>query len=214
MTHVFQDKCDLIVHRINKDAKVLDVGFYGQGTPMQDPYWVHAILKQHLSNPEKQLFGVDLEFPDHLFSEINYKKQSAESFVYTERFDIIFAGDLIEHLVNPGLFFEQCKKHLAPNGSIIITTPNAFNLFNLAEKISKYEPTTNKDHVCYFNTRTLRQLLGKLGINTVVFSYIYTLHPSHVESFKKKILNRVYYFFSFFTSKFLETLVVECKIDL
>ena len=48
---------------------------------------------------------------------------SAETFELQQQFDTIIAGELIEHLANPGLFLQQARKHLAPNGRIVITTP-------------------------------------------------------------------------------------------
>ena len=120
----------------------------------------------------------------------------------------VFAGDVIEHLSNPGLFLDACKNNLKPGGRVIITTPNCFNLFNLAEKITKYEPTVNSDHTFYFNTKTLKKLLEKNGWKISDASYLYTLDLKHKESWKKKILNIIYKIFSLFTNKFIETMVV------
>jgi 2-polyprenyl-3-methyl-5-hydroxy-6-metoxy-1,4-benzoquinol methylase len=40
-------------------------------------------------------------------------------------FDIILAGDIIEHLGNPAELFQSCRPLLADNGVLLITTPNA-----------------------------------------------------------------------------------------
>lgn len=49
----------------------------------------------------------------------------------TPLFELIIAGELIEHLNNPGLFLERAKFHLVENGRILITTPNitSFKVF-------------------------------------------------------------------------------------
>jgi SAM-dependent methyltransferase len=47
-------------------------------------------------------------------------------FKYKNKFDIILAGEIIEHLDNPGLFLEQMKLLLNDKTELIISTPNAF----------------------------------------------------------------------------------------
>jgi len=40
------------------------------------------------------------------------------------RFDLVFAGELIEHLYDTDYFFEEANKVLKAGGYLIITTPN------------------------------------------------------------------------------------------
>jgi SAM-dependent methyltransferase len=206
----YSNKEHLLLSLIDKNHIVLDVGFWGQGTDIDNPKWVHNILKTRA----RGVYGVDLSFSiDRLEPQHNYLMASAEDFNFDLDFDIIFAGDLIEHLSNPGLFLNACRRHLKPNGKLIITTPNCFNFFNLTEKISKYEPTTNSDHTCYFNIRTLRQLLAKNNWRLVDFNYIYSLDTKYKPSWKKKILDFIYKILSLFTDKYLETIVVIAERD-
>jgi 2-polyprenyl-3-methyl-5-hydroxy-6-metoxy-1,4-benzoquinol methylase len=202
---IYNNKTNLIKTLVMPNDVVLDVGFWGQGVSVQDDNWVHNILQKQAA----EVYGLDVEFDSSLLEQTHsYIKASAENYSIEKKFDIIFAGDLIEHLSNPGLFLECSKKHLKTGGKIIITTPNCFNLFNLTEKISKSEPTVNHDHTCYFNSRTLSQLLEKNGLRSEEISYLYTLGVKHKESWKKKILNYVYKLISLFTPKYIETLVI------
>jgi len=205
MKKIYKNKADLIQDVIDSKSKVLDVGFWGQGTNINNPLWVHSLLKKTGAD----VHGIDIEFESEKLNDTaKYHKFSAENFVISETFDIVFAGDLIEHLSNPGLFLESSLRHLASNGKLIITTPNCFNLFNLAEKISKYEPTVNKDHTVYFNIKTLKQLLRKNGWEPKHIGYVFRLDVEHTESAKKKFLNVLYKFLSLFTDKYLETIVL------
>jgi len=180
------------------------VGFLGQGIREGDPKWPHTIITSLAS----EVYGLDLSLPEKYKKYPRYLEASAEAFSFPVKFDGIFAGDLIEHLSNPGLFLQCCKKHLKPGGSLILTTPSAFNLFNLAEKLTKREPTVNPDHTMYFNGKTLKKLLEKNGMAVKEISFLYSLEYAHKESLKKKLLNVVYKLLSLFTDKFVETLVV------
>jgi len=42
------------------------------------------------------------------------------------KFDIVIAGDIIEHLSNPGQMLDEIKRFCGSDTRVIITTPNAF----------------------------------------------------------------------------------------
>jgi len=201
----YHNKKELIDQLINNQDAVLDVGFWGQGVSIKDPNWVHNLLR----SKAKEVYGIDLEFDVGQLSDTShYLRASAENFDFNLKFDVIFAGDLIEHLSNPGLFLAACSRNLKDDGRLIITTPNCFNFFNITEKISKSEPTVNKDHTCYLNSKTLRQLLDKNNWSVKEYSYLYSLEVKYKESWKKKVLNVFYNVLSKFTNKFMVDLVV------
>ncbi len=208
-THsVYQDKQALIRSVIRPADAVLDIGFWGQGVSVGDPNWVHNLLRQSA----REVYGLDLDFDARKLSPADhYFKASAESFDLAKKFDVVFAGDLIEHLSNPGLFIKAAARHLKPGGMIVLTTPNCFNLYHLSEKITKREPTVNPDHTCYFNEKTLRQLLAKNGVTDVSFASVYSLGVKHERSWKKKGLDLIYAVISRFTDKYMETLVAIAK---
>lgn len=205
MNIVYKNKRELIADLVKRDQTVLDVGFWGQGNTLNNKNWVHKILKENALD----VYGIDLDFDVSVMTPVDhYFKASAESFNINKKFDVIFASDLIEHLPNPGLFLNSVGEHLNEGGYLIITTPNTFNIFNIAEKFMKNEPTVNSDHTCYFNNKTLKQLLNKVGWDIKSTDYIYSLELTHHESLNKKILNVIYYFFSLFTPKYIETLSI------
>ena len=72
-----------------------------------------------------------------------------------QRYDVVIAGELIEHLANPGLFLCNMAKHLTPEGTLVITTPNPF-YFGHVWKIWRYgRPRVHEEHVCWFDPFTL-----------------------------------------------------------
>lgn len=209
MLKFYKNKKNLIEKLVKKNDYILDIGFWGQGININDKNWPHNYFLEKSQN----VYGLDLDFEETKLKNLeNYKRSSAEKFSYNFKFDVIFAGDLIEHLSNPGMFLESCRLNLKDDGILILTTPNCFNLFNLAEKLTKREPTVNHDHTFYFNNKTLAKLLAKNDFKVYEVSYIYSLGVSYVESYKKKFLNLIYYLLAKFTDKYLETLVIIAKI--
>lgn len=83
------------------------------------------------------------------------------------RFDAIVAGELIEHLENPGLFLRNMHRHLKPGGTIIISTPNPF-YSGQTWKIWRYGlPAVHEGHMNWQDPVTLKQLLVRTGFECV-----------------------------------------------
>ena len=45
-------------------------------------------------------------------------------------FDLVFAGEVIEHLADPDVMLDQIHRVLAPGGHLLLTTPNLLAWFN------------------------------------------------------------------------------------
>ena len=82
------------------------------------------------------------------------------------RFDVVVAGELIEHLNNAGLFMESAKDVLRPDGRLLITTPNAFCLRRFL-RIPFGSESVHRDHVSYYSHATLSTLAQRFGYETV-----------------------------------------------
>jgi 2-polyprenyl-3-methyl-5-hydroxy-6-metoxy-1,4-benzoquinol methylase len=82
------------------------------------------------------------------------------------RFDVVVAGELIEHLNNPGLFLESAKAVLSPDGRLLITTPNAFCLRRFL-RVPFGSESVHRDHVSYYSHATLSTLAQRFGYETV-----------------------------------------------
>ena len=205
----YKSKFSLIDFHVTKETRVLDVGFWGQGVGNEDINWPHLVI----SKKGCSLYGIDLDYDEDrlLSSSQNYSKQSAETFSLNTDFDIIFAGDLIEHLSNPGLFLNSCAKHLSPQGKLIITTPNCYNLFNMTEIFTKREPSVNPDHTFYFNEKTLIQFFKKNSWEIIELSGLYSLGCRYKRTLRKRIVDCLYWLSLRLTDKFIQTLVVVAQ---
>ena len=100
----------------------------------------------------------------------------AENLDLDERFDVIIAGELIEHLSNVGQFLDGVREHLRPDGELILTTPNpwAFHRFKQALFGNVY---CNEEHTCWFDERTLRQVTDRHGFEITQLDYVKASDP-------------------------------------
>jgi len=55
-------------------------------------------------------------------------------------FDLIFAGEIIEHLVYPDIFLEEIKRILTEDGILILTAPNLAAWYNRILLLIGYQP--------------------------------------------------------------------------
>lgn len=99
----------------------------------------------------------------------------AEAFAFDQPFDVIVAGDLIEHLGNLEGFLKSCMAALAPGGMLIVQTPNPWYWRNVAKAVLYREVPNNVEHTCWFCPRTFRQLVDRYGLtlNAVEFGSRY-----------------------------------------
>lgn len=116
----------------------------------------------------KNLFQADLEKLDVVPLE--------------ETFDVIVAGEMIEHLSNPGLFLKGIKRFMNPQTSLLITTINAYCgmrywLYGLRGKGGKNEPV-HQDHVAYYSYSTLGLLINRANLSVKEFLF-YDMGTEH-----------------------------------
>ncbi len=80
----------------------------------------------------------------------------------TRKFDVVVAGDIIEHLSNPGRMLDGIKRFCNGNTDVVITTPNAFGAPNfLRYSVGKFRE--GAEHVMSFNEQNLVSLLNRHG---------------------------------------------------
>lgn len=86
-------------------------------------------------------------------------------------FDIVIAGEIIEHLFDPLEFLRKCSTVLKKGGLIVVTTPNLASLGRrillLIGKNPYTDPWVEKagigGHIRYYVPATLTQVLSKAG---------------------------------------------------
>jgi len=144
-----------------KDKDVLDIGCV-QHDPQayRGRFWVHKAV----ATVAKSILGMDLheEGVSVLRAQgYNVVAANAEHFDLSRTFDVIVAGDLIEHLGDLNGFLKSCKSHLKPGGCLLVSTPNPWYWRNILKAALRVEVNNNPEHVCWICPRTLRQLVAR-----------------------------------------------------
>jgi 2-polyprenyl-3-methyl-5-hydroxy-6-metoxy-1,4-benzoquinol methylase len=144
---------------------VLDLGCVQHNPAFyQSKFWLHRAIRE----VTPYVMGMDLyaEGVAHLRSlGFDIVVGDAQNFDLERKFDVIVAGDLIEHLENFDGFLKCAKSHLSPGGSLLITTPNPWYWRNLVKAMVSTEVANNEEHTCWLCPRTLRQLVRRHGMD-------------------------------------------------
>lgn len=159
------------------DKKVLDLGCIGWELEKEEYGGLNFIHKK-IKKIAKKLVGVDINkkaIEKYRRQGFNLKFHNLEKpFNFNEKFDIIIAMEIIEHLNNPGIFLESIKLSLAKEGKLILSTPNAQGVSFFFQRLlkNKISGIATEDHVHWHSEETLRILLRRTGFKIIKMIYI------------------------------------------
>lgn len=98
-----------------------------------------------------------------------------ENCALNEKFDVIIAGEIIEHLSNPGLFLKGIQRYMHAETKLVITTINAYCgmrnvIYALRGRGGVQEPV-HPDHVAYYSYSTLKLVIERAGLAVSEFLF-------------------------------------------
>jgi SAM-dependent methyltransferase len=160
---------------------VLDIGCSGGLQETEPEVWSESWLHGHLRSRFPELWGVDLSERRlgimRANGHTNLVAMDAQHLELGRLFDTIVAGEIIEHLENPGLFLRCARNHLKPDGRIVLTTPYVFGVSYLAYAYLKYPKTcSNPEHTMWFCPATIRQLADRCGLTVLECKLVADFH--------------------------------------
>lgn len=129
----------------------------------------NQLLHQKLGAVCKELIGVDLDAAslDYLRQEYGianlyrHDVEHLDSFPVEEKVEVLIAGEVLEHLNNVGLFFENCGARLEKDGVVLITVPNALSIKRMLISLVKRNEQVHPDHTSYFSPSTLSRIADR-----------------------------------------------------
>jgi len=175
-----------VIADLCKGKKVLDVGCVDHDLLLsrRNDRWLH----RHVASVAMQAVGVDsddigvhrmlAEGYDVILADITGDIREVEN---RGPFDVIVAGEVIEHLGNPQALFDAASRLLAPGGKIVITTPNPYAPFRVrAGAFGRVWESV--DHVIYAFPSGIAEMADRAGLHLVMYgsempSFRYRLVP-------------------------------------
>jgi len=183
------DKNELIIN-LCRNKNVLDLGCidHSATTALElENNWLHKQIKEVAYH----VIGIDiLEDDTNILNKNGYEIVCAnvENFNLNKTFDIIVAGDLIEHLSNIGLFLDCVKKHMHKDSLLIISTPNPFNIEQTMTAVFQNEISINDQHTTWLSPHNFWELSNRHNLSIIDFYWVNT-------RFDFKVTRRFYKFF-------------------
>ena len=145
-----------------KSIKILEVGAGGG-------IYTEFFIKQGAEVTCVDICEQILKGNAKLHPEANCILADATIVTLKEKFDLVFAVDIIEHIEKDFLFLENMNKHLKKDGLLLINTQNAFSLNYIIESVPRrlrgdkkwmgWDPT----HVRFYTPKSLEEKLEKIG---------------------------------------------------
>ena len=99
--------------------------------------------------------------------------------------DIVFAGEVVEHVVDPVRLIEEVHQVLKPNGIFILTTPNADAFFY---QLMGKRYAESSDHISLQNYKSLKSLLAGKFVIEQEKGVNLSIYPSIDRRIRNKIL--------------------------
>ncbi|MGB9456079.1 MAG: methyltransferase domain-containing protein [Bryobacteraceae bacterium] len=133
--------------------------------------WLHRRLVERA----KSVLGIDV-----LESEVEELRKRGYNIICADAmtaslgktFDVIVAGEVIEHVVNPGALLTNLRRHLNENGRLVLTTPNAFFFLNALMALFPWQKRRwHPDHVAWYEPYVLSTMLRKTGYDPDICYY-------------------------------------------
>lgn len=169
---------EFLLKRIGRGKRVLDVGCLG------------GQISQLIAEKNNEVWGVEINETAAREAEkrgIRVKIADVEEGLPFEDgyFDVVNAGELIEHLYDTKHFFQECARVLKPRGLLIFTTPNLNSLENRIRVVAggylsmagAYPEDHFGEHVRVFNLPKIEELCRRTGFRIEEVRGIPTLEP-------------------------------------
>lgn len=97
---------------------------------------------------------------------------------FSAEFDVVLAGDVLEHLLDPQAVLNRMARLIVPTGRIVVSLPNIAHAdvkLSLLRGQFNYTPwgLLDRTHVRFFTLNSVRDLVKKAGLQIVALERVY-----------------------------------------
>jgi SAM-dependent methyltransferase len=170
------DRVDRIAE-LCRDARVLDVGCVDHRAGLHTgPNFLH----RRIAEVAGSCLGVDVETDGVVAMQeagfdalVHDVCAGAGPLAARGPFDVVVAGEVLEHLASPQALFEVAAAVLAPGGRLVVTTPNPYapHRVRAGQLGVSFE---NADHVVYGFPSGITELGARAGLGLEEYRTVFT----------------------------------------
>jgi SAM-dependent methyltransferase len=158
-----------------RGKSVLDIGCVDHPLSLiEAPDWLHgqlAAVAQRCVGVDTNREGIDKMRALGYSAVCSDLDTIVDAVAPATAFDVVVAGELIEHVASPQLLLERAKELLAPGGRLVVTTPNPYALHRVAAGRRRIV-WENCDHVVYCFPAGMVEMAQRSGLELTRFSFI------------------------------------------
>jgi 2-polyprenyl-3-methyl-5-hydroxy-6-metoxy-1,4-benzoquinol methylase len=151
-----------LIESLCRGKRVLDLGCVDEGS--REIGRLHQKLRRSASRCVGADYDVDginnLRAQGHHIVYADVTRDPPEELLGQGPFDVVVAGEIIEHLSDPGALFRFSAPLLDPHGELLITTPNPYALHRVRSGW-KHVTWENVDHVAYMFPSGIAELADR-----------------------------------------------------
>jgi hypothetical protein len=157
-----------------------------------------SLLHLRLSRVSTRAFGIDIcERGLLLLRSVGFKDlihwdvEKLDQLRIEDQVEVIVAGEILEHLSNPGLCLQGIAQFMSyPKCKLVVTVPNAFSLRHLVSVLFFRTELVMPDHTAYYSFSTLVELLARYNLQ-VREMYVYA-EVDRRSSFFRRLAKRLF----------------------
>jgi 2-polyprenyl-3-methyl-5-hydroxy-6-metoxy-1,4-benzoquinol methylase len=94
--------------------------------------------------------------------------------IVTEKYDVVTSFNVLEHVKQPMTLLTEMSERLAPGGLLVVTTPNPSCIHRRLKGLTKWNMVCPPHHINLFTRASLREMLTRLGFETLEYSTLST----------------------------------------
>jgi SAM-dependent methyltransferase len=167
--------------------RVLDIGFAEHAMNyFNRSDWRHA----KISEAANYCLGIDIIVPMvKELSKRGYNVRCADATSEEdlgERFDVVFIGDVLEHVSDPSAMLRFAGRHLHSGGRIFASTPNPFSRKFIRQFLREGVMVVNLDHVSWITPTQAIELAQRANLDLTAYHLIKPM--SQIKRYWKEII--------------------------
>jgi len=122
-----------------------------------------------LQDEAKTYYGIGIDPNPGLtnYYRIDLDNYDKHTFPIIEGLDLVIAGEILEHLSNPGRLLNRLR---SLDTQVIVTVPNAFSISGI-KNMQKGIESVNKEHVAWYSYHTLKVLVERHRFNILLWAW-------------------------------------------